>query len=213
MRVAMIQYIIFWLNNIPKDDQDRSPKEMIMGEQVLDTKLLSRLPFGAYVQVHNDNDSTNTMTQRTTGAINSGPNNMNGSYRFLSLDLGEIIVRRKWTELPLPNDVTARLEDMADSPEDDVNFKLKENDYEDGEDVTDMNEDNTEKVHEELMEMEPEHIVERSGGNDEIEGIPLMREDLDDNDVQDGIEENTDTGNDKFEQPQQMNIKMNMDTI
>jgi hypothetical protein len=40
-----------------------------------------------------------------------------------------------------------------------------------------------------------------------------MREDLDDNDVQDGIEENTDTGNDKFEQPQQMNIKMNMDTI
>jgi hypothetical protein len=41
-----------------------------------------------------------------------------------------------------------------------------------------------------------------------------MREDLDDNDVQDGIEEeNTDTGNDTFEQPQQMNIKMNMDTI
>jgi hypothetical protein len=139
---------------------------------------------------------------------------MNGSYRFLSLDLGEIIVRRKWTELPLSNDVIARLEDMADSPEDDLNFELKENDYEDGEDVTDMNENNTEKVHEELMEIEPEHIVERSGGNDEIEGIPLMREDLDDNDVQDGIEEeNTDTGNDTFEQPQQMNIKMNMDTI
>jgi hypothetical protein len=54
IRVALIYYVIFWLNNIPKEGQKLSPKEMIMGTQVLDYKTLCKLPFGAYVQVHDD---------------------------------------------------------------------------------------------------------------------------------------------------------------
>jgi len=57
---------------------------MIMGAQVLDSKFICKLPFGAYAQAHNDSDVTNTMKQRTTGGINLGPSNMRGGCRFLS---------------------------------------------------------------------------------------------------------------------------------
>jgi hypothetical protein len=31
----LVQYTVFWLNNIPKKGQTQSPKEIIMGEQKL----------------------------------------------------------------------------------------------------------------------------------------------------------------------------------
>jgi hypothetical protein len=30
-RLALIQYVVFWLNNIPREDQLQSPRDMIMG--------------------------------------------------------------------------------------------------------------------------------------------------------------------------------------
>jgi hypothetical protein len=72
MRIALIQNIIFWLNNIPKAEQDYSPKDLICGEQMLNYKTICRLPFGAYAQVHDDQSITNTMASRTTGAISLG---------------------------------------------------------------------------------------------------------------------------------------------
>jgi hypothetical protein len=120
MRIAMIQYIVFWLNNIPKEGQSESPREMIIGHQVLDIKMVCKIPFGAYAQVHDNNDTTNTMIQRTTGGINLGPSNMNGSFKFLSLETGGIIVRRSWTELPVPNNVIMRVEEMTNDMQDDI---------------------------------------------------------------------------------------------
>jgi hypothetical protein len=38
MRIALVQYTVFWLNNILKEGQDQSPKEIIMGKQKLDAK-------------------------------------------------------------------------------------------------------------------------------------------------------------------------------
>jgi hypothetical protein len=92
MRVALIQYVIFWLNNIPKEGQDHLPKEIIMGEQILNFNHICSLPFGAYVQVHEDRQITNTMETRTSGGLNMGPSNMQGAHRFLSLATGDIIV-------------------------------------------------------------------------------------------------------------------------
>jgi len=43
MRMTMIQYVVFWLNNIPKEDQNESPREMIIGHQVLDTKMVCKI--------------------------------------------------------------------------------------------------------------------------------------------------------------------------
>jgi len=93
MKVAMIHYAVFWLNLIPKSDQDYSPKDLILGEQKIDYKILCQLPFGAYVQVHDDKDVTNNIDSRTTGAINLEPiGNVQGTHKFLSLKTGEILV-------------------------------------------------------------------------------------------------------------------------
>ncbi len=35
MRIALVQYTVIWLNNIPNEGQTHSPKEIIMGEQKL----------------------------------------------------------------------------------------------------------------------------------------------------------------------------------
>ncbi len=92
VQVALMHYVISWLNNIPKDGQVQSPKEMIMGPQLLDYKTIRQLPFGAYIQVHNDPQITNTMNPRTSGGINLRPCNTQGWHKFLSLTTGEVIV-------------------------------------------------------------------------------------------------------------------------
>jgi len=119
MKIAMIGYVVYWLNAMPKHDQRLSPRDIIMGEEKLDYKKVCQLPFGAYVQVHDDLDITNTMESRTTGAINLGPTgNLQGTHRFLSLKTGELLARRRWTELPVPSDVIHRVEEMAGESED-----------------------------------------------------------------------------------------------
>jgi hypothetical protein len=115
MRLGMIHYIVFWLNLVPKSDQDYSPKELILGEQKLDYKFLCQLPFGTSVQVHDDLEVTNNMESRTTGAINLGPTgNAQGKHSFLSLKTRETIVRRNWTEIPVPTDVIIRLGELKE---------------------------------------------------------------------------------------------------
>jgi hypothetical protein len=114
IRISLIQYVTFWLNNIPKAGQQYSPRDLVFGEQKIDYNLICQLPFGAYVQVHDDLDITNTMQSRTTGAINLGvTGSIQGTHKFFSLNTGEIIVRRKWTELPVPNEVINRLEELT----------------------------------------------------------------------------------------------------
>jgi hypothetical protein len=72
---------------------------------------------------------TNTMTTRTTGAINLGPNNMTGGHKFFSLTTGEILTRQKWTELPVPNEVILRLSDLSkDDEHSDVSQLIYDND-------------------------------------------------------------------------------------
>ncbi len=64
---------MYWFNLIPKSDQDHSPRDVKFGKEKKDYKSIFQLPFGAYVQVHDDLDITNTMESKTTGAINLGP--------------------------------------------------------------------------------------------------------------------------------------------
>jgi hypothetical protein len=66
MRIVLIHYVIFWLNNMPRENKTQSPRDMIMRLQVLDFKSVCKLPFGAYVQVHEDAQVTNNMEPRTT---------------------------------------------------------------------------------------------------------------------------------------------------
>jgi len=73
----LIKYVVIWLNNTLKENQSLTPREMILGEQILDCKNICKIPFGSYVQVHEDRQVTNTMESRTTGAICLGISNMN----------------------------------------------------------------------------------------------------------------------------------------
>jgi hypothetical protein len=131
IRVAIIQYVVYWLNNLPKEQQNESPRQIIFATPKLDFNTVCRLPFGAYVQVHDEAMVTNTMEPRTTGAINLGPTgNIQGAHKFFSLTTGEILIRKKWTELPVPSDVLIRLDEMAMDPNDNVEGMREEEEEE-----------------------------------------------------------------------------------
>jgi hypothetical protein len=126
-----------------------------LGAQRLDFKTVCRLPFGAYVQVHDDLMITNTMESRTTGAINLGPTgNIQGAHRFYSLATGDLMVRRKWTELSVSTEVIIRLEELSSDPMDSCQEIMAEEDSEDAE--TDNQEEHEEAsspsdAHEEVV--------------------------------------------------------------
>lgn len=106
----------------------------------MDYKTTCQLPFGAYVQVHDEISNTNTMEPCTTGAINLGPTgNVQGAHKFLSLVTDEVITHKKWTELPVPCEVIIKPEDMAADPNDDVAVILQD-DEEELEHLEDRNE-------------------------------------------------------------------------
>ena len=74
-----------------------------------------RLEFGAYVQVFEDKDPTNTPRSRSLGAIALTPTgNAQGDFNFLSLATGARISRHTWTMVPLPDiGAIARAEALA----------------------------------------------------------------------------------------------------
>ena len=73
-----------------------------------------KLELGQYVQVFEDNDPSNTNKTRTTGAIALNPSdNAQGGYTFLSLVTGRKLSRQQWDELPMPQGVIERVEQMA----------------------------------------------------------------------------------------------------
>jgi hypothetical protein len=152
MRIALIHNVVFWLNNIPKVGQEHSPKDLVFGDQLLHYKVVCRIPFGAYAQVHDDQSITNTMESRTTGAIILGTTgNIQGTHRFLSLRTGEIIVRRTWNELPVPRDVIDRLDELtANEPdyENDINIEDEEED----------NNDQDQEANEEEIDVNPPNV-------------------------------------------------------
>ena len=76
----------------------------------LDYSKHCRLPFGSYVQVHDEPSPKNSPTARTVGAITLGPTgNLQGGYKSLNLRTGKNITRRNWTHLPMPIEVIERV--------------------------------------------------------------------------------------------------------
>ena len=86
-----------------------SPRILMTGIK-LDYSKHCCLPFGSYVQVHDDPITTNPPTSRTVGAITLGPTGkLQGGYKFLNLRTGMKITRRNWTHLPIPIEVIERV--------------------------------------------------------------------------------------------------------
>ena len=92
-----------------------SPREIFLGRK-LDKSRDIRLGFGDYVQCTTPNVIKNSMTPRTEGAIALLPvGNLQGSVKFFSLTTSKVVVRDKWTVLPMPRQVVDFLNAMAKS--------------------------------------------------------------------------------------------------
>lgn len=108
--MVLIIYLVYFcvqtINLFPKAgglSSNSSPKELFTGRK-LDYSIECKLAFGDYVQVHEENSPSNTMKERTIGAIALGSSgNLQGSYDFLSLSTWKVIKRRSFTQLPVPS--------------------------------------------------------------------------------------------------------------
>ena len=73
-----------------------------------------KLHFGAYAQVHKDRNVTNTLEERTQGAISLGPTgNLQGTYNFFLLRSGKKITCGPFAEVPTPTIVMKQVVTMA----------------------------------------------------------------------------------------------------
>ena len=112
----MVIHLVTCLNMFPRRggvSNHLSPRTLICGT-ALNYLLQCRVPFGAYCEIHDERMPTNTMVSRTTPAIALGPTgNLQGTYKFYSLQSKKVVIRRKWSELPMPDAVIKIVEDIA----------------------------------------------------------------------------------------------------
>ena len=91
-----------------------SPREKYLGRKT-DVKKDIRVEFGQYIQATVPNSVTNSMNQRTEGCIALLPKDTTtGSVRFLSLTTLREVIRDQWTELPIPDEVIHRMNEMSE---------------------------------------------------------------------------------------------------
>jgi hypothetical protein len=116
MIIELIHFVVLWLNAFPplsRVSSTYSPRTIVTGT-TSDYNKHYRLRFGAYVETHEDNEATNTMVERTRGAICLGPTaNFQGSYIFLCLDTGRRVTRKQFREIPMPASIVKRVTAFA----------------------------------------------------------------------------------------------------
>ena len=90
----MVYFSNSWLNNFPKARsvcKTIFPREVVIGWS-LNAANYCRYEFGAYSQTFEEPSPSNSMQERTIGAICVGPTrNIQGSYHFMSLNSGRCI--------------------------------------------------------------------------------------------------------------------------
>lgn len=94
MLIEMTYTINFWIHAVTVDDGVSAhiiPRELITGLKI-NAKKHCMLPFGSYVQLHEEHD--NTMAPRTVVAIALGlTGNAQGGHRFFSLMTDRVVSR------------------------------------------------------------------------------------------------------------------------
>jgi hypothetical protein len=105
MIIEMLAKVVLWINAFPPSSgvsASYSPRTIMTGT-TLDFNKHCRIPSGAYAEVHEDRNITNTMDEWTQPSICLGPTaNFQGSYKFLSLRTGKRITWKHFKELPMP---------------------------------------------------------------------------------------------------------------
>jgi hypothetical protein len=113
--IEMLANVVPWINAFLQSSgvsKTFSPRTIMTGT-ALDFNKHCQIPFGAYAEVHEDNNITNTMTERTHPAICLGPiENFQGTYKFLSLKTGKRINWKQFKELAMPDSIIRQIEAM-----------------------------------------------------------------------------------------------------
>jgi hypothetical protein len=116
MLIELVHSSILWINAFPPKggaSTNPSPRNIMTSIQ-FDCNTHCQLQFGNYVQAHQEPDPTNAQAARTVGAICLGPTgNMQGSCKFLNLRTGKRITCRRWTLLPMPQEVIERVNQLG----------------------------------------------------------------------------------------------------
>ena len=111
----LLSYVVRCINIIPSQhSEDKlSAREKYLGRKT-DVKKDLRIEFGSYVQAKTPNSIINGMEDRTEGCIALMPLDTDtGTVRFLNLTTLREVNRDQWIELPIPDIVLARINEMA----------------------------------------------------------------------------------------------------
>jgi len=107
-KMEFIYFVVLWLNAFPAKSgisATYSPRELLV-RWILDYKKHCRVLPGTYCETHDEPVPSNTMTPRTHECIVYGPTgNLQGSVKFYCLTTGQILKRRSFTVMPMPDRV------------------------------------------------------------------------------------------------------------
>ena len=113
--VELVSHVLKSRNQLPHDDGISdllSPLGIVMGLPPPNFNHLT-LEFGTYCEVFNEQDRTNTLQPRTSGALALTPLSNGRGYWFFNIETGRRIGRSQWTELPLRKAVVDQVEYIA----------------------------------------------------------------------------------------------------
>jgi len=115
MIASLVHFITRLLNQFPRANsicRDLSPLSMITGADIPSIKEFS-IEFGAYVVTHDAITNTNTTAPRGSDAIALCPANSSGGWYFMNLSSGRRILRSKWTECVIHDNIIACVHQLA----------------------------------------------------------------------------------------------------
>ena len=88
MTIELANHVVMFLNASPPNSELSKiyiPRTIMIGK-ALDWKKMCKIHFGAYAQVHEDRNVTNTLEDKTQGEIYlASTGNLQGTYNFFSL--------------------------------------------------------------------------------------------------------------------------------
>jgi hypothetical protein len=112
MKIEFVYFVVLWLNTFFVRNGVSavySPRKLLVRWKLDYTKHCRVLP-STYYKVHDEPLPSNQMTARTHEAIAMGPTgNLQGSVKFYCLQTGQILKRRWFTPMPMPDRVIKRV--------------------------------------------------------------------------------------------------------
>ena len=117
MTIGLIQGAVKWLNAFPSTtgiSKTMSPSTIVLGLPKPNMKYKT-IVFGAHAMVYTG--TNNKMDARSIPAIALNSSNEHGGHYFMSLYSGKRIHSYEWKELPIDEEVIARVEELAEEEE------------------------------------------------------------------------------------------------